>query len=193
MPQLEEPLPPTFESLELLTQRLRLRPLRETDAEALFGIFSDPEVMRYWSTLPWTSLQQARDLIARDQAAHRSGDYVRLGLERRDDGVLIGNCTLFGLNRGSRRAEMGYGQARAAWGHGFMREALTALLHYGFGPLGLNRVEADIDPRNGASARALESLGFQREGFLRERWIVGDEVSDSALYGLLRSDWVARG
>jgi len=193
MPQLEEPPPPTFESLELLTPRLRLRPLQDADADALFAIFSDPEVMRYWSTLPWTSLQQARDLITRDQAAHRSGDYVRLGLERRDDGVLIGNCTLFGLNRGSRRAEMGYGQLRAAWGRGYMGEALEALLHYGFGPLGLNRVEADIDPRNEASGRALERLGFQREGFLRERWIVGDEVSDSALYGLLRSDWVARG
>lgn len=52
----------------------------------------------------------------------------------------------------------------------------------------LNRIEADIDPRNAASARVPERLGFVREGLLRERWIVGDEVTDSALYGLLRSD-----
>lgn len=52
----------------------------------------------------------------------------------------------------------------------------------------LNRIEADIDPRNAASARVHERLGFVRERLLRERWIVGDEVTDSALYGLLRSD-----
>ena len=73
-----------------------------------------------------------------------------------------------------------------------MHEALVALLAFGFGELGLNRVEADIDPRNRASARSLERLGFRQEGHLRERWIVGSEVSDSALYGLLASDWRER-
>ena len=73
-----------------------------------------------------------------------------------------------------------------------MHEALGALLDYGFGELALNRVEADIDPRNAASAKTLERLGFRQEGYLRERWIVADEVSDSSLYGLLRRDWMAR-
>lgn len=50
-------------------------------------------------------------------------------------------------------------------------------------------MEADVDPRNTASRRCIERFGFQNEGYLRERWIVGDEVSDSILYGLLRSDW----
>jgi RimJ/RimL family protein N-acetyltransferase len=70
-----------------------------------------------------------------------------------------------------------------------MDEALRALLNYGFSQLKLNRVEADIDPRNEASARSLERLGFSKEGYLRERWIVGEEISDSALYGLLHRDW----
>ncbi len=187
----EEP-PPNFEGLQLLTPRLRLRPLTEADADALFAVFSDPAVMRYWSTPPWAERQQALDLVSRDQAAHRRGEYLRLGIEPREGGAVLGTCTLFSWQRSNRRAELGYGLARAAWGQGLATEALTALLHQGFGPLGLNRVEADIDPRNTASARVLERLGFQREGLLRERWIVGDEVSDSALYGLLRADWVAR-
>jgi ribosomal-protein-alanine N-acetyltransferase len=65
------------------------------------------------------------------------------------------------------------------------------LLQYGFEDLHLHRVEADTDPRNVASGRALERLGFKLEGHLRERWIVGDEISDTALYGLIRSDWDA--
>ena len=74
-----------------------------------------------------------------------------------------------------------------------MHEALLALLDCGFGMLDLNRVEADIDPRNTGSQRSLDRLGFQREGLLRERWIVSGEVSDTALHGLLRRDWLARG
>jgi RimJ/RimL family protein N-acetyltransferase len=70
-----------------------------------------------------------------------------------------------------------------------MHEALQALLGYAFQTLEFNRLEADIDPRNVASAKTLERLGFQKEGHLRERWIVNDEISDTDLYGLLRRDW----
>jgi len=178
-----------FSRIVLHTPRLVLRPLGPADAEPLFGIFSDPRVMRYWSTPPWASLADAQALVARDLAAMAAGDYLRLGLQRRSDDRLVGNCTLFEISSGCRRAEVGYGLAADAWGQGLMHEALTALLTHGFGPMELNRVEADIDPRNRASARALERLGFQCEGRLRERWIVAGEVSDSDLYGLLARDW----
>ena len=73
-----------------------------------------------------------------------------------------------------------------------MQQALQALLRYAFQTLDLNRIEADIDPRNMASARTLERLGFQKEGHLRERWIVNDEISDTWLYSLLRREWQER-
>ena len=184
---------PSFERLSLRTERLLLRPLRADDAPALFAIFSDPQVMRYWSTPPWPTIDHALALIDRDVLAMSTGEYVRLGIERVDDGQLIGNCTLFNLMPQCRRAEIGYGLAAHAWGRGCMNEALRALLEHGFAQLGLNRVEADIDPRNTASARSLERLGFKREGLLRERWIVAGVVSDTALYGLLLSDWCACG
>ncbi|WP_088285329.1 GNAT family N-acetyltransferase [Ideonella sp. A 288] len=183
---------PTFDGVRLATARLLLRPLRDGDAPGLWAIFSDARVMRYWSTPPWTTVEPAHEMIARDQAAMANGEHLRLGIERVDDGALIGTCTLFNLVAPCRRAEVGYVLGSAAWGQGCMHEALTALLDHGFTSMHLNRVEADVDPRNTASARTLERLGFLREGHLRERWIVGDEVSDSALYGLLHSDWQAR-
>ena len=182
-----------FDQVTLRTARLCLRPLAPADAPALFEAFSDPRVMRYWSTPPWTSIEPAQAMVERDLKAMASGEYIRLGIERAGDAGLLGNCTLFKLDAQCRRAEIGYGLAHFAWGQGFMHEALLALLGYGFAEMALNRVEADIDPRNRASARSLERLGFKQEGHLRERWIVGDEVSDSALYGLLLSDWRARG
>ncbi|QDQ25466.1 GNAT family N-acetyltransferase [Chitinimonas arctica] len=180
---------PSFDQLTLTTPRLLLRPLRDADAPALFAIFSDPRVMRYWSTPPWPTLEEAHKLIARDVESMAAGKYVRFGMERLEDGQLLGNCTLFNLYEQCRRAEIGYGMSAAAWGKGYMHEALSAMLAYGFDEMALNRVEADIDPRNEASARSLERLGFKKEGHLRERWIVDGEVSDSGLYGLLRSEW----
>lgn len=180
---------PGFDQLTLRTARLLLRPLRDSDVAAMYAVFSEPRVTRYWSTPPWTKLEQAVAFVERDLAAMRVGDYLRLGLERLDGGALIGQCTLFNLAQPSRRAELGYAMGIGAWGQGFMHEALVALLNHGFAALKLNRVEADIDPRNAASARSLERLGFQREGLLRERWIVAGEVCDSCLYGLLARDW----
>lgn len=177
-----------FENLPLRTDRLVLRPLRAGDEDALYAIFSDAKVMRYWSTPAWTSIEPARTMVARD-LAQVSGDHLRLGIELAQDGLLVGTCTLFSINSICRRAEVGYGLSASAWGHGYMNEALHALLDYGFRNLNLNRIEADIDPRNVASAKSLERLGFTKEGYLRERWIVGEEVSDTALYGLLQRDW----
>ena len=182
---------PAFDQLVLPTPRLRLRPLGDADAPALFDILRDPDVTRYWSTPPWSGIEAARAMIERDRKAMAAGEYLRLGLERLDDGALIGNCTLFALNAQCRRAEVGYVLGSRQWGQGFMHEALHVLLGHGFAELDLNRVEADIDPRNEASARSLRRLGFAQEGYLRERWIVGGEVSDTALYGLLRQDWAA--
>jgi [ribosomal protein S5]-alanine N-acetyltransferase len=180
-----------FDGLILKTERLRLRPLDAADAPDLMLIFSDPRVMRYWSTPAWTGLEQAQAFIERSQEAQRSGEALRLGIVRVGDGLLIGQCTLFSLSAQSRRAEIGYAMRADAWGHGLMHEALCALLDHGIGEMQLNRIEADIDPRNTASARSLERLGFAREGLLRERWIVAGEVSDTALYGLLARDWQA--
>lgn len=180
---------PVFAELPIRTERLALRPYRESDAEAVFGIFSDPRVMRFMSSTPWESIDRAREVIARDIAAVADGETLSLAIERTGDSRLIGQCVLFKFSEGCRRAEIGYSLASRAWGKGFMTEALSAFLRYAFERLGLNRIEADTDPRNAPSVRTLERLGFVREGLLRERWIVGEEVSDTALYGLLRKDW----
>jgi len=178
-----------FDQVRLETPRLLLRPLREDDAEALFAIFSDPEVMRYMNRGPWESIEVGRKMIARDLAALPEGEFVRLGMELREGGAMVGMCNLFDFHWQCRRCEIGYCLARASWGHGYMHEALTALIDYGFRTLDLNRIEADVDPRNAGSVKSLERLGFKREGLLRQRWIVEGEVSDSGLYGLLREEW----
>jgi len=180
-------------ALQLHTPRLRLRALRTEDADALFAIHADPRFTRFWSSPPWTERAQAEALIAQDQLDLAGGAHVRLGIERLADAALLGTCTLYNIHPTNRRAELGYGLGPAHWGQGYAGEAVRALLGWGFGLLGLHRVEADIDPDNTASAALLSRLGFQLEGRLRERWIVGGVVSDSAMYGLLAREWSAQG
>lgn len=183
---------PHFTDLPLRTERLVLRAPELGDTDALFACFSDSEVMRYWATAAWTTRQQSVDRIEEDRRNIADGSALRLVLEPKAGGPILGAVTLFAFVEGSRRAETGYILARAAWGQGLIQEAMMALLNYGFTQLGLRRVEADIDPRNARSARSLERMGFRREGHLRERWIVEGEVSDSALYGLLAKEWLTR-
>jgi [ribosomal protein S5]-alanine N-acetyltransferase len=169
--------------------RVRLRWLEEGDAPALFDILGDPEVVRYGSRPPYTDVAQARALVEEIHDCFRNGTLFEWGLCLRGDPRIIGTATLAHLDFSNGRAEIGYAQARAFWGHGYVREALGALLDWTFADLGLRRIEADVDPRNAASIRTLEALGFVREGYLRERWNVGGEVQDALFYGLLAREW----
>ncbi len=182
----------SYSDVILHAPRLTLRSPVAADADAVFALRSDPVVQRYGSHPPWTDRAEADAWIARNATAMAAGEHAQFAIERRADGAVIGTCVLYAIDPQCRRAEVGYALVTPEWGKGYANEAVTTLLDWGFVALGLNRVEADIDPRNAPSARALERLGFVREGHLRERWIVGGETCDSWLYGLLRSDWQSR-
>jgi RimJ/RimL family protein N-acetyltransferase len=181
-----------FSDVRLQTARLDLRPLEPADTDAVFAMRSDPVVQRYGSHVAWTERQTAVDYIERNVKAMAAGTHAQFAIVRREDAAAVGTCTLFELDAPCRRAEIGYVLLPPEWGKGYANEAVTALLDWGFAQLDLNRVEADVDPRNAASLRTMERLGFTREGHLRERWIVGGERCDSLIYGLLARDWQAR-
>ena len=169
--------------------RVSLRWITEADVDAFYAIYSNPEVMRYWSTPPLADRSAALKLIREIHDHFHAHEILKWGIVLQSDDTLIGSTTLFNLNFDSRRAEIGYALGRAYWGRGYMNEALQALLAYAFETLDLRRIEADVDPRNTASLRTVERLGFQREGFLRERWQVNGEIQDAYFYGLLRQEW----
>ncbi|GGO70039.1 GNAT family N-acetyltransferase [Bowmanella pacifica] len=175
--------------LALTSERLVLRPLVAGDAEALFKIFSDPQVMTYWYTPPWKDISDAHQYIAdTQQAMELEAQYVFAIVDKNTD-ALMGKCMLWHIQPDSRRAEIGFGLGVEFWGKGYIQEAGRLLLDFAFSQLNLNRLEAEIDPENLGSAKALQRLGFQQEGYLPQRWIVDGHMSDSALYGLLRQDF----
>lgn len=176
----------------LTTQRLRLRPFKDDDAGALFDLHSNAHVLRYWDSPPWTERERAAVFLAACRRLAEEGTGVRVAIERLSGGAFVGWCSVTRWNPTHRSAALTYCLDEAAWGHGYATEAAGALLEWAFDTLGLNRVQAETDTRNLASARVLEKLGFVREGTLREDCVVNDEVSDSWVFGLLRREWRKR-
>jgi len=170
--------------------RVVLRWISEDDIDGLYEIFSNPQVMRYWSTVPLPNREAAAALQREIAEGNERETMFKWGIALRDSNTVIGTTTLFNLNLDNGRAELGYAMAHAHWGKGYMNEALKALVSHVFEVMELRRLEADVDPRNAASIRTLERLGFQREGFLRERWHVNGEIQDALFYGLLRREWL---
>jgi len=175
---------------ELHGSRVRLREPRTDDADALFAIFADTEVTRYWSHAPWQSRAEAEARLAEIAKAFAERDKLNWVIVDTDD-VVIGTTTLFQFMPRHRRAEIGYALHSAHWGRGLAREAVTLALNWAFDTLGLHRVDASIDPDNQASRGLLLKLGFVREGCLRESYFNGDVVTDSELFGLLAKEWRA--
>ncbi|MEV7794202.1 GNAT family protein [Streptomyces sp. NPDC087512] len=173
----------------LCTARLRLRPFTAADANPLFALHSNTHVMRYWDSPPWTDRARAERFLTMCQKLADEGTGARVAIERASDGVFVGWCVLAEWNPDYRSASLGYCLDEAMWGHGYATEAARALLQWAFDTLDVNRVQAETDTRNVASARVLEKIGFVREGTLRENCVVNGEVSDSWVFGLIRRDW----
>jgi RimJ/RimL family protein N-acetyltransferase len=181
---------PAFPRLQ--GKRVCMRAPTPGDANALFALFADPEVMRYWSRPPMTARAEAEGLIGEILDGFAQRTILNWMVVSRSDDALIGTCALFRIERRHRRAEIGYSLRSDHWGRGLAAEAVSLMLDWAFRTLGLHRVEADIDPRNDGSRKLLERLGFASEGLLRERYFVGDEISDTELFGLLAGDWTKR-
>lgn len=179
----------TLTTPHLTTPRLRLRPVADTDKDALFAMHSSAQVMRYWDSPRWADRARADRFVARSAELAEEGTGVRVAIDRVADGAVVGWCCLVEWDPDFRSATMGFCLDEPMWGHGYATEAAHALLGWGFETLDLNRVQAEVDTRNPASARVLEKNGFLREGTLREQCIVDGDVSDTWVYGLLRRDW----
>lgn len=146
--------------------------------------------MRWFGTDPLPDLTAAEALV-RVFAGWRTqaNPGTRWGIQLLDEPGLIGSCGLFAWNRAWRKCTVGYELAAEAHAHGYMREALTAALAWGFANMELNRAEAQIHPQNLASIRLARKLGFVEEGRLRQlgRW--GGQFHDMLQFSLLRREW----
>lgn len=142
-------------------------------------------MLRYWSHTAWESQDQAESAIRYDMIAMAINEYLKLAIVEKSSGKVIGMCIAFSHHTASRRIEIGYCLATDAQKKGYMREAIQAFILFLQEKLNIRRFEADIHPDNLASRGLLMRMGFELEGRLKERWVVGGEISDSLVFGLL--------
>ncbi len=182
--------PDSFPTLE--TDRLLLREVVGSDAPEIFAIHGDAELMRWFGNDPISDLAGAHALI-KTFAAWRQlpNPGTRWAVEVKGTAALVGTCGLFGWNRAWRKCIVGYELAKQVQGRGYMHEALSAALSWGFKEMELNRVEAQVHPANEPSIKLLRRLRFVEEGRLRQGGYWAGQHHDLLLYSLLREDWIA--
>jgi ribosomal-protein-alanine N-acetyltransferase len=172
----------------LTTERLLLRQIDHTDAADVLVSFGDFEVQKYNG--PVLDLNGVHEMIADARRSYAEGQSVSWGITRRGEDTVMGGIGLWDWNKYHRRAMLGYDLARAYWGNGFATEGITAVLHFAFTHMNLNRVDATTIADNHRSVRLLQRLGFTREGTRRDySWEEDGTFHDSAIYGLLCNEW----
>ncbi len=176
---------------QLETERLILREYRldETDQMALFRIFSDSRVTRFYNLGAFTEPEEAWRLLQRRYERFWQGQGIRWAITLKGNDSIIGSCGFNSLSKKKRTGEMGYELARPYWQQGIMTEAAKAAVAYGFTSLELDRAEAWVMPANRASANLLLKVGFQSEGVLKGKGYWDGRFHDLELFSLLKEQW----
>jgi ribosomal-protein-alanine N-acetyltransferase len=180
----------SFPRLE--TERLILRQIQLSDAEAVFATFSDEAVMEFYGEMPHRSLEDSRALIRRQHDWYARREGIRWGITRKGEDRVIGSCGFFKFEDEFQRAEIGYELARAYWRQGIVSEALRAIITFAFREMPLRRIEAVVDDTNEPSKALLRKLGFAHEGTLRQRFFFRGRFWDEHYFGLLKEEWQQR-
>lgn len=179
--------------IELRTERLLLRPFREADLDRLAAIQSLPEVARYMYWEP-ANREEAEALLAQWAAGTRlarDDDAVTLAVIRLEDGLMLGQSTVFLRSAEHRQVEVGYVFHPDSGGQGYATEATRAMVDLAFEDLEAHRVFARTDARNTPSAALLRRLGFRQEAHFREAEIFKGEWGDELVFAVLAPEWRA--
>jgi len=168
----------------LETPRLRLEPLVQADADDIFPIMNDPEVMAHWDCGEIDDPELVAEIVRGQVSDMAAGKSLYWSIRTLDDDRFLGCCDLSEIDRWHRRAEIGFMLAREAWGYGYALEAMRSVIGYAAAS-GLRKLGARTHLGNRRSETLLMTLGFSEEGLLRGHVLRDGERRDCHLFGLL--------
>ncbi len=180
-----------FESFpQITTQNLVLRRIESQDAESLYKVLSDDQVMQYYDDETFSEIRQAQEQIGSWENGYKGRRCIRWGISQKGDPNLIGTCGYYGIHTWHMRAGIGYELGCEYWRRGIMTEALKGIIDLGYRVMGLNRIEAVVIPENAGSIKLLERLGFRNEGILVEYENWGKKgFRDLCMLSMVRKRW----
>jgi ribosomal-protein-alanine N-acetyltransferase len=173
----------------LETERFVLRQLTQNDSIEIFQYFSLDEVTKFYDLESFTNIEQAEELIQKWNQRFVRSQAIRWGITLKSENRVIGTCGFHGWMKNHYKAEIGYELTPKYWRQGFMTEVIEKIIEYGFNYLGLNRIEAFVEPENTGSRKVLEKIGLREEGTLKEHFYLRNRFVDTVIYALLKKDY----
>jgi RimJ/RimL family protein N-acetyltransferase/transcriptional antiterminator Rof (Rho-off) len=173
----------------LVTERLTLSPPTAADIPNIVQFASDARIAEYTLSIPFPYAEKdAQKWLDMTHAGLESGLQYVFAIRQQDTHALMGGIDLR-LNVQHNRAELGYWLGTYFWNQGYMTEAATAVLDFGFNTLLLNRIFAFHIAHNPASGEVMKKIGMQPEGIQRQCVRKDDTYYDGVFYAILREDF----
>lgn len=173
---------------ELQSERLLFRKILLSDAEELYLIRSNDEVMKFMDTNKMESISDAEKMIRSVEESFNSEKGINWGIVEKGTNKFMGYFGFWRIVSEHCRAEIGYVLDSLHWGRGYMNETLRTLIPYGFKNMKLHSIEANVNPANSNSIKLLEKIGFKKEAYFRENFLFNNTFYDSVIYSLLEKD-----
>ncbi len=172
---------------ELRTDRLLLRKMRNEDAPELLFFRSDETVMQFIGREKTKSVAEALAFIEKINASVDAHESIMWAITLQEaPEIMIGTICFWNVQQDHLRAEIGYMLHPQYWNRGLMKEALLAVIDYGFDQIKLHSIEGRINPDNTVSGFLLEKAGFTKEAHFKEDFYFNGKFSDTAVYSLLQ-------
>ncbi len=171
---------------------INLRKLKASDALPFSKHANDREVSLYTKIPHPYGMQDALDFIKSTHRVMRNGEAVKLGIELKETGEIVGVISLSDIDHVNKKAELSYWLAKPYWGKKIMKEAICLVLNFGFHELKLNKVYATVMHPNITSARLLENSYFQYEGKMRQDVFLNGQWLDHFLYSVLKDEFIVK-
>jgi RimJ/RimL family protein N-acetyltransferase len=171
----------------LADDTIRLVPMEARHVPAIDALLEDADVRRHTRVPSEPPPGYGKTWLGRYEEGWRDGTRAGFAIEGHD-GEFLGLGMVINIELQGRQAEIGYVVGRAARGSGIATRTLRLLTDWGFGELGLERIELWIDVENTGSERVAERAGYVREGVLRSYWFKEDIRGDFGIWSRLRTD-----
>ncbi|GKU27406.1 GNAT family N-acetyltransferase [Clostridium folliculivorans] len=175
----------------LESSNLILRRIEETDIKEVFEIYNNENVFEFCGIIPKNNIYTVKNMIGHFERDYNKKSRIKWGIFSKHHGnKLVGIIEAMDFNQKVDMVTVGYFLAERYWGNGIASEALSLLIKFLFETANINRIQAEVMPKNMASKHVLIKNGFMKEGLLRQASLwSGKGVVDLEIYGFLKEDY----
>ena len=174
---------------KIFTDRLILRKLTPEDYQFIFENFPKQKIQEELGLHSDEEFLKEKQKFEQGYSMYNRS-LVHFQLIEKNSNIILGGAGFHNWNPVHFRAELGYHlHLEESKRKGFMTEAVKPILEYGFQKMNLNRIEACTGPENVASLKILQKFGFKQEGYLRQHYHWKDQIFDSLIFSLLKTEF----